>query len=173
MSALTVPLSVSDREWTCYEKDNYDVSPLDGEPAPLDHYFKPPRKWYDKWLEEGMRKSVQAVILSHEYGFPHVFVLKHKITGTYKLFGGKIRMGESERDGLLRKLRKFLIRSSESDKLHLFKLHVGEMLCQFWRPEFDEFLYPYLPPQYSRPKQSVKVYQVTVPPRGLFKVKII
>ena len=41
---------------------------------------------------------------------------------------------------------------------------------QFWRPEFDEYIFPYLPPHVSRPKELIKVIVASLPPRCVIKV---
>lgn len=56
-----------------------------------------------RFEERGMRRSVAAVLLVHDHEFPHVLLLQQK-GGGYSLPGGRLRPGESEEDGLRRKL---------------------------------------------------------------------
>lgn len=59
-------------------------------------------KRYD---ERGMRRSVGAVILVHSHNFPHILLLQRSDgKGEYALPGGRLRPGESDEEGLQRKL---------------------------------------------------------------------
>lgn len=69
----------------------------------------------ERFDEEGMRNSVDAVLIVHEHNHPHVLLLQIGNT-FFKLYdtlhtvahlsrpGGKLKPGESEIDGLKRKL---------------------------------------------------------------------
>lgn len=60
------------------------------------------RKTYS---ERGMRRSVGAVLLVHSHNFPHVLLLQRNDgKGEYALPGGRLRPGESDEEGLQRKL---------------------------------------------------------------------
>ncbi|KAF4683247.1 hypothetical protein FOZ60_009394 [Perkinsus olseni] len=73
----------------------------------------------------------------------------------YRLLGGKVAPGESDIDCLNRKLRRCILRVDE--KQSKCEWTVGEKLSTFWRPEFDEFVYPYLPSYVQRPKECISV----------------
>lgn len=49
----------------------------------------------------GMRRSVEAVLLVHEHGLPHVLLLQLGTT-FFKIPGGELNPGEDETDGLKR-----------------------------------------------------------------------
>ena len=51
----------------------------------------------------GMRRSVEAVLLVHEHGLPHVLLLQLGTT-FFKLPGGELNTGEDPVDGLKRLL---------------------------------------------------------------------
>jgi len=63
-------------------------------------------------------------------------------------------------------VKKFLLRSEISDE-GLWS--VGAMLSQYWRPEFDSNIFPYLPSHVSRPKECLKIIRVCLPPRCVIK----
>lgn len=46
-----------------------------------------------KYNEEGLRRSVSAVLLVHEHGHPHVLALQEN--KEFRLPGGRLRAGES------------------------------------------------------------------------------
>jgi cleavage and polyadenylation specificity factor subunit 5 len=57
----------------------------------------------EKYHKEGMRRTVEAVLLVMEHGIPHILLLQ---VGTmfFKLPGGKIKPHEGDEEGLIRKL---------------------------------------------------------------------
>lgn len=62
-----------------------------------------------RFLEIGMRRSIAAVLLVHVKNFPHVLLLQRSSgEGQLALPGGKLRPGESEENGLRRKLSRKL-----------------------------------------------------------------
>ena len=57
----------------------------------------------DEFQTIGMRRSVEAVLLVHEHGLPHVLLLQLGTT-FFKLPGGELSPGEDPIDGLKRLL---------------------------------------------------------------------
>jgi cleavage and polyadenylation specificity factor subunit 5 len=57
----------------------------------------------EKYAKEGMRRTVEAVLLVMEHGVPHILLLQ---VGTmyFKLPGGKLKPHEGDEQGLVRKL---------------------------------------------------------------------
>ncbi|XP_059633159.1 pre-mRNA cleavage factor Im 25 kDa subunit 1 [Cornus florida] len=107
----------------------------------------------------GLRTSVQAVILVELFKHPHILLLQVR-NSIYKLPGGRLRLGESDIDGLKRKLNSKL--SVKEDGFGS-DWEVGECLGMLWRPDFETLLYPYLPPNVKRPKECIKLFLVNLP----------
>lgn len=40
---------------------------------------------------------------------------------------------------------------------------VGDILCQWWRPAFETFMYPYIPPHITKPKECKRLYLINMP----------
>jgi hypothetical protein len=40
---------------------------------------------------------------------------------------------------------------------------IGECLAQWWRPNFETFMYPFIPPHVTRPKECKKLYFIQLP----------
>ena len=40
---------------------------------------------------------------------------------------------------------------------------IGDTLAQWWRPNFETFLYPFIPAHVTRPKECKKLYFVQMP----------
>ncbi|WRT68614.1 uncharacterized protein IL334_005592 [Kwoniella shivajii] len=49
---------------------------------------------------------------------------------------------------------------------------VGDLLSTWWRPKYDNFLYPYIPAQNVYPKECKKLYHVELPPNKTFAVPV-
>ncbi|KAF4706771.1 hypothetical protein FOZ63_002161, partial [Perkinsus olseni] len=114
--------------------------------------------------------TVYAVVLCHFDELPCLLLsdsLEASQSGVqpawcrYRLLGGKVAPGETDIDCLNRKLRRCILRVDE--KQSKCEWTIGEKLFTFWRPEFDEFVYPYLPSYVQRPKECISVYQVVLP----------
>ncbi|CAI0387408.1 unnamed protein product, partial [Linum tenue] len=108
---------------------------------------------------QGLRTCVEAVILVELFKHPHLLLLQER-NSFFSLPGGRLRPGETDVDGLKRKLsRKLLVDDSEND------WEVGEHLSTWWRPDFETLMYPYLPPATKSPKQCTKLFLVRLPER--------
>ncbi|CAL5219698.1 g1586 [Coccomyxa viridis] len=113
----------------------------------------------DKYRREGIRRSVEAVILVHDHNHPHVLLLQLG-SAFFKLPGGRLRPGEDDREGLRRKLTTQL--SPEAASL-AFSWDVADCIGIYWRPNFDVSMYPYLPAHITRPKEVKKIFLVPLP----------
>merc|ERR1740129_961852 len=120
-----------------------------------------------KYESEGMRRTVRGVLLVHVHGHPHILALQGS-QGEYALPGGTLRPGESERDGLNRKMRRFIFSSDPSADC---EWRIGDLLAVWWCPTFEGAAFPYLPQHITRPKECIKVYQVMLPEQCVFAVQ--
>ncbi|PSS36416.1 Pre-mRNA cleavage factor Im subunit like [Actinidia chinensis var. chinensis] len=118
------------------------------------------------YAAHGLRTCVEAVILVELFKHPHVLLLQIR-NCVFKLPGGRLRPGESEIDGLKRKLERKLSIGEEGSGLDW---EVGECLGMWWRPDFETLLYPYLPPNVKKPKECIKLFLVKLPASRRFTV---
>jgi len=121
-----------------------------------------------KYDEHGIRRSVRAVFLIHSHGHPHILCRQRRdSTGAIEvdLFGGTLQPEEPEKDGLNRKLRKYIFNPTVGAKCEWV---IEDLLSIWWRPNFDDTMLPYLPPHVTRPRECMKVYQVIVPEKCVF-----
>lgn len=97
----------------------------------------------------------------HEHGHPHILLIQ--IGPSYfKLPGGRLRPGEDEEAGLLRKLDTLISPEAENLKPDW---RVGECIGTFYRPNFENLMYPYCPPHIARPKEIRRQLLVHLPER--------
>ncbi|KYQ93528.1 NUDIX hydrolase family protein [Tieghemostelium lacteum] len=120
----------------------------------------------ETYEKEGIRKTVEAIIIVHDHNHPHILLLQIA-NSFYKLPGGKLKPGEDEVEGLIRKLTKKLspIIGQSSDTS---PFEVVDHVATWWRPNFEPQLYPYIPPHISKPKECRKLYVVTLPEKCTF-----
>eukprot|EP00928_Gymnodinium_smaydae_P065567 TRINITY_DN48682_c0_g1_i1.p1 TRINITY_DN48682_c0_g1~~TRINITY_DN48682_c0_g1_i1.p1 ORF type:complete len:205 (-),score=39.51 TRINITY_DN48682_c0_g1_i1:92-706(-) len=157
-------MDVERKEWALFAQEAYDTQPpVKPRAAKNDPLIVRKKRKYE---QEGMRRTARAVLLVHVRGHPHVLALQRGLGG-YDLPGGTLAPGEPEKDGLNRKLKRFIFNDNPNVDC---EWKVGELLAVWWCPSFDDQAYPYLPQHVARPKECIKVYQVTLPERCVFEV---
>ncbi|KAF0988917.1 hypothetical protein HZS_7925 [Henneguya salminicola] len=114
----------------------------------------------------GMRRTVEAALLVHQYKTPHILLLQLG-TSFFKLPGGELMPGEEEIEGLKRILNEVL---TYSDREHSNDWSVVDVLCTWWRPNYENPQYPYIPPHITKPKEMRRLYIVQIPDQIEFAV---
>ncbi|KAL5098301.1 hypothetical protein RYX36_002628 [Vicia faba] len=122
------------------------------------------QRFKSNYAASGMRINVEAVLMVELFKHPHLLVLQIK-NSIYKLPGGRLRPGESDTDGLKRKLAKKL--SLDEDEA---QWEVGECLGIWWRSDFETLMHPFLPPNVKHPKECTKLFLVKLPETQRFTV---
>ncbi|CAN7033229.1 unnamed protein product [Brassica rapa subsp. trilocularis] len=118
------------------------------------------------YMKEGMRTSVDAILLVQEHNHPHILLLQ--IGNTFcKLPGGRLKPGENEVEGLKRKLTSKLGGNSAA---LVPDWKVGECVATWWRPNFETMMYPYCPPHITKPKECKRLYIVHLSEKEYFAV---
>ncbi|KAM0821720.1 hypothetical protein ACQ4PT_072001 [Festuca glaucescens] len=118
------------------------------------------------YMKEGMRTSVEAILLVQEHNHPHILLLQ--IGNTFcKLPGGRLKPGENEIEGLKRKLSSKLAVNSPTFPPNW---QVGECVAVWWRPNFETVMYPYCPPHIAKPKECKKLFIVHLTEKEYFAV---
>ena len=102
----------------------------------------------------------------YEHGHPHVLLLQIG-SAFFKLPGGRLRPGEGETDCLLRKLNTNL--SPEADHLKP-EWRIGDVLGTYYRPNYDNIMYPYCPPHIARPKELRRLFLIHLPEKCFLAV---
>ncbi|KAJ1511498.1 hypothetical protein HMI55_006573 [Coelomomyces lativittatus] len=128
------------------------------------------RKQYDI---QGMRKSVEAILLVYVHHHPHVLLLQIA-NSFFKLPGDYLKPDEDELEGLKLRLNRLLSKVVGTDEVGdpIFEASddwdIGECVGQWWRPNFETFTYPYIPAHITEPKERKSVYLVHLPPQKTF-----
>ncbi|CAL5184740.1 unnamed protein product [Lathyrus oleraceus] len=122
------------------------------------------QRFKSNYAANGMRICVEAVLMVELFKHPHLLLLQIK-NSIFKLPGGRLRPGESDTDGLKRKLGKKL--SLDEDEA---QWEVGECLGMWWRSDFETLMHPFLPPNVKHPKECTKLFLVKLPETRRFTV---
>ncbi|KAF6019525.1 NUDT21 [Bugula neritina] len=115
----------------------------------------------DDFERVGMRRSVDAVLVVYEHNLPHILLLQLG-SSFYRLPGGELNTGEDPFDGLKRLLNMYIGTACNWS--------VGEVISNWWRPNFEPSQYPYIPSHISQPKEHRQLYIVNLPEKTSFHV---
>lgn len=107
----------------------------------------------------GTVNSVRAIVLVHIHSHPHVLLLEKNSTKATVIPGGLLTPGEDDETGLQRLLQKKMCLVEGS-------YEIGEMIATWYRPQFTNHLYPYLPVHVTMPKEIERWYIVSLPEKG-------
>ncbi|KAG8215733.1 nucleotide hydrolase-domain-containing protein [Butyriboletus roseoflavus] len=122
----------------------------------------------------GMRRTVEGILVVHDHGHPHILMLQIA-NAFFKLPGDYLKPGEDDIDGLKRRLDERLAPPSESKQFNAShgvdnEWEIGDCLAQWWRPNFETFMYPFIPAHITKPKECKKLFLVQMPERKVLAV---
>ncbi|GAA6032804.1 hypothetical protein JCM8097_000800 [Rhodosporidiobolus ruineniae] len=124
----------------------------------------------------GMRRTVEGLLIVHEHGHPHVLLLQVG-TSFFKLPGDYLKPGEGDVEGLKQRLHLRLGPDDKGEEVAMDGTNgspadweIGDSVAQFWRPNFETFMYPYVPAHITKPKELKTWYAVQLPERQVLTV---
>lgn len=120
----------------------------------------------EEFHSNGMRRSVEAVLLVHEHNLPHVLLLQLGTT-FFKLPGGELNTNEDAVDGLKRLLNETL---GKQDAQCPNTWLIEDILGNWWRPNFEAPRYPYIPAHVTKPKEHIRMFLVQLGEKANFAV---
>ncbi|KAJ3563631.1 hypothetical protein NP233_g8811 [Leucocoprinus birnbaumii] len=99
------------------------------------------------------------------------FLLLQIANAFFKLPGDYLKPGEDEIEGLKKRLDDRLApptHSQQFDSTHGVdnEWEIGDCLAQWWRPNFETFMYPFVPAHITKPKECKKLFLVQMPERS-------
>ncbi|XP_068651192.1 pre-mRNA cleavage factor Im 25 kDa subunit 1 [Aristolochia californica] len=149
-----------------YPLNQYYFGAKDAAPGREENLSERVQRMKANYAAHGMRTCVEGVLLVELFRHPHVLLLQVR-NSFFKLPGGRLRPGESEIDGLKRKLTSKL---SVDDQTNEVDWQIGECLGMWWRSDFETLQYPYLRSNTERPKECTKLFLVRLPRSQQFVV---
>ncbi|GAA5887663.1 hypothetical protein JCM6882_001488 [Rhodosporidiobolus microsporus] len=124
----------------------------------------------------GMRRTVEGLLIVHEHGHPHVLLLQVG-NSFFKLPGQYLRPGEGDVEGLKERMHAQLGPEAKGDEVAMDGTitsvedwEIADAVAQFWRPNFETFMYPYVPAHISKPKELKTWYMIQLPERQVLTV---
>jgi len=129
-----------------------------------------------KRLEEhyehyGMRRTCEGVLVCHEHNHPHILMLQIA-NAFFKLPGDYLLPEDDEDEGFKARLNERLapVGNQFSGEGVNDEWQIGDTLAQWWRPNFETFMYPFLPAHVTRPKECKKLYLIQLPKSKVLSV---
>jgi len=108
----------------------------------------------------------------HEHNHPHVLMLQIA-NAFFKLPGDYLLPHEEEIPGFRARLTERLsppegtsLLDNEDAEEGPDEWNVYDCVAQWWRPNFETFMYPFIPPHVTRPKECKKMYLIQLPKRS-------
>lgn len=115
---------------------------------------------YDKY---GMRRTCEGILVCHEHNHPHILMLQIA-NAFFKLPGDYLKPEDEEIEGFKKRLDERLAPiGSLGDGQAEGDWEIGDCLAQWWRPNFETFMYPFVPAHVTRPKECKKLYVIKLP----------
>ncbi|KAF7563777.1 hypothetical protein G7046_g298 [Stylonectria norvegica] len=117
----------------------------------------------EHFVEHGMRRTCEGILVCHEHNHPHILMLQIA-NAFFKLPGDYLRPEDDEVEGFKSRLDERLApvgRLGEGEEANDWQ--IGDCLAQWWRPNFETFMYPFVPAHVTRPKECKKLYFVQLP----------
>ncbi|VBB33394.1 unnamed protein product [Acanthocheilonema viteae] len=140
---------------------------IDPPPSPEDEQCLELRREYEN---DGMIRTIKAVLLGYQNSAVHVLVIKSKTDETQnwsKLPTVSLYPDEDEIDGMKRLLVQVMGLTEESAEAICKVRHV---VAKWWRPNFEKEIYPYIPSHITKPKEMIKLIAVNLPKSAVFTI---
>ncbi|CAH7671703.1 cleavage and polyadenylation specificity factor subunit 5 [Phakopsora pachyrhizi] len=160
---------------TLYPLSNYTFSTKEAQPEEDPSVTSRLQRLQNNYEDFGMRRTVEGILVVHEHGHPHVLMLQIA-NAFFKLPGDYLRPGEDDIEGLKERLDERLAppsgqfgagtTSAQGQK----DWEIGDCLSQWWRPNYESFMYPYVPAHITKPKECKMLYLVQLPEKKVLSV---
>ncbi|KAL6869541.1 hypothetical protein ACO1O0_000867 [Amphichorda felina] len=169
----TIPLAFNSRQpekVSLYPLSNYTFGVKETQPEEDPSVIARLKRLEEHYAEHGMRRTCEGILVCHEHNHPHILMLQIA-NAFFKLPGDYLRPEDDEIEGFKARLDERLApvgRLGEGEEAGNWE--VGECLAQWWRPNFETFMYPFVPAHVTRPKECKKVYLINLPKTKVLSV---
>ena len=132
-----------------------------------------------------MRRTCEGILVCHEHNHPHILMLQianaffklyapsvplscscqQKLAYMFDRPGDYLQASDDEISGFKQRLNERLAPSGNQFTGNGVndEWQIGDTLAQWWRPNFETFMYPFLPAHVTRPKECKKLYFIQLP----------
>lgn len=148
---------------TLYPLSNYTFGVKETQPEEDPSVIARLKRLEEHYNEHGMRRTCEGILVCHEHNHPHILMLQIA-NAFFKLPGDYLKPEDDEIEGFKARLDERLApvgRLGEGEEPADWE--IGECLAQWWRPNFETFMYPFIPAHVTRPKECKKNYFIQLP----------
>lgn len=164
--APIIPLSFNSNQpetIRLYPLSNYTFGVKETQPEEDPSVIARLKRLEEHYNQHGMRRTCEGILVCHEHNHPHILMLQIA-NAFFKLPGDYLRPEDDEVEGFKSRLDERLApvgRIGEGEEPADWQ--VGDCLAQWWRPNFETFMYPFVPAHVTRPKECKKLYFIQLP----------
>ncbi|KAL8948241.1 MAG: hypothetical protein Q9222_005552 [Ikaeria aurantiellina] len=165
-----------------YPLSNYTFGTKETQPEEDPSVLARLKRLEEHYEQHGMRRTCEGILVCHEHNHPHILMLQIA-NAFFKLYdrgihtndtapGDYLRAEDDEIEGFKQRLNDRLapVGSQFSGEGVNDEWQIGDTLAQWWRPNFETFMYPFLPAHVTRPKECKKLYFIQLPKSKVLSV---
>jgi cleavage and polyadenylation specificity factor subunit 5 len=152
-----------------YPLSNYTFGTKETQPEEDPSVLARLKRLEEHYVEHGMRRTCEGILVCHEHNHPHILMLQIA-NAFFKLPGDYLKPEDDEIDGFKMRLNERLapVGTQFSGEGVNEDWEIGDTLAQWWRPNFETFMYPFIPAHVTRPKECKKLYFIQLPRQSRF-----
>ncbi|KAI9781094.1 MAG: hypothetical protein M1816_002565 [Peltula sp. TS41687] len=147
-----------------YPLSNYTFGTKENQPEEDPSVLARLRRLEEHYEQHGMRRTCEGILVCHEHNHPHILMLQIA-NAFFKLPGDYLKAEDDEIEGFKTRLNERLapVGTQFSGEGVNDEWEIGDTLAQWWRPNFETFMYPFIPAHVTRPKECKKLYFIQLP----------
>jgi cleavage and polyadenylation specificity factor subunit 5 len=147
-----------------YPLSNYTFGTKETQPEEDPSVLARLKRLEEHYTEHGMRRTCEGILVCHEHNHPHILMLQIA-NAFFKLPGDYLKPEDEEISGFKERLNERLapVGTQFSGEGVNEEWEIGDTLAQWWRPNFETFMYPFIPAHVTRPKECKKLYFIQLP----------
>ncbi|KAI9662782.1 MAG: hypothetical protein M1829_006126 [Trizodia sp. TS-e1964] len=162
-----LPLGFSDNQpktIRLFPLSNYTFGTKENQPEEDPSVLSRLKRLEEHYDKHGMRRTCEGVLVCHEHNHPHILMLQIA-NAFFKLPGDYLKPGDDEISGFKSRLNERLapVGTQFTGEGVNDEWEIGDTLAQWWRPNFETFMYPFIPAHVTRPKECKKLYFIQLP----------
>lgn len=146
-----------------YPLSNYTFGVKETQPEEDPSVVARLKRLEEHYNKHGMRRTCEGILVCHEHNHPHILMLQIA-NAFFKLPGDYLDEKDDEIEGFKKRLDQRLapVGGLAQDQTP-GEWEIGDTLAQWWRPNFETFMYPFVPAHVTRPKECKKLYFIQLP----------
>jgi cleavage and polyadenylation specificity factor subunit 5 len=147
-----------------YPLSNYTFGTKETQPEEDPSVLARLKRLEEHYVAHGMRRTCEGILVCHEHNHPHILMLQIA-NAFFKLPGDYLKPDDDEIEGFKARLNERLapVGTQFTGEGVNEDWEIADTLAQWWRPNFETFMYPFIPAHVTRPKECKKLYFIQLP----------